>query len=71
MPLLEFTFNGGENTKQGAEFMKLFLHNVFLSEPIDAIIDDVEVNFGFEFTLMDRQEVAVEENKMCLNNFVT
>ena len=33
MPLLEFTFEGGENTKQGAEFMKLFLYNLFICEP--------------------------------------
>jgi hypothetical protein len=38
-PLLEFTFEGGENTKKGAEFMKLFFYNLFLSEPLTAVID--------------------------------
>ena len=66
MPLLEFAFDGGENTKQGAEFMKLFFHNAFLSEPVDAFVDVVEINFGFEITQMAGEDVK-EENKNCLN----
>ena len=46
-PLLEFTFGGGENTKKGAEFMKLFFHNLFLCEPLAAIIEiDENQNFS-------------------------
>lgn len=47
MPLLEFTFEGGESTKQGCDFLRLMLHNLFLCEPQDAVID-VETDFGFE-----------------------
>lgn len=47
MPLLEFTFEGGENTKRGSEFMRFFFYNLFLCEPQDAIIDADEINFGY------------------------
>lgn len=47
LPLLEFSFEGGSHTKQGAEFLKLFFYNLFLSEPQNACIDIMEINFGF------------------------
>lgn len=48
LPLLEFTFEGGAHTKQGAEFFKLFFYNLFLAEPAQAVLDVMEVDFGFE-----------------------
>lgn len=47
LPLLEFTFEGGAHTKQGADFFKLFFYNLFLAQPEEAIIDLMECNFGF------------------------
>lgn len=48
LPLLEFTFEGGAHTKQGAEFFKLFFYNLFVAKPSEAVLDVMEVNFGFE-----------------------
>ena len=39
MPLLEFSFEGGESTKQGAGFLRLLFTNLFLAEPHEAEID--------------------------------
>jgi hypothetical protein len=58
LPLLEFTFDGGVHTKQGAEFLKLFLYNLFASEPQKACIDIIETNFGFQVTTV--AGIAVE-----------
>ena len=48
LPLLEFTFEGGAHTRQGAEFFKLFFYNLFIAEPNQAVLDVLEVNFGFD-----------------------
>lgn len=47
LPLLEFTFEGGSHTKQGADFFSLFFYNLFICEPVEAILDVGEFNFGF------------------------
>ena len=47
LPLLEFTFEGGAHSKQGAEFLRLFFSNLFVVDPIDAELELVEDNFGF------------------------
>ena len=47
LPLLEFTFEGGAHSKQGAEFLRLFFFNLFVAEPIDAELDLVDENNGF------------------------
>ena len=46
-PLLEFSFSGGANTKQGAEFLRVFFYNLFVASPHDALLDVMEANFGF------------------------
>jgi hypothetical protein len=33
MQLLQFTFTGGEHTKQGATFLQVFFWNLFVAEP--------------------------------------
>ena len=48
LPLLEFTFEGGAHTRQGAEFFKLFFYNLFVAEPNAAVLDVLDSNFGFE-----------------------
>jgi len=48
MPLLQFTFEGGANTKQGAEFLQVFFWNLFVVEPDQAKLDVLEMNFGFQ-----------------------
>ena len=48
LPLLEFTFEGGAHTRQGAEFFKLFFYNMFVAEPNAAVLDVLDFNFGFE-----------------------
>ena len=48
LPLLEFTFEGGAHTRQGAEFFKLFFYNMFVAEPHAAVLDVLDFNFGFE-----------------------
>mmetsp|Transcript_31130 Transcript_31130/g.38443 ORF Transcript_31130/g.38443 Transcript_31130/m.38443 type:complete len:97 (+) Transcript_31130:951-1241(+) len=48
LPLLEFTFEGGAHTRQGAEFFKLFFYNLFVAEPDQAALEVLEINFGFE-----------------------
>lgn len=62
MPLLEFTFEGGENTKKGSEFMRLFCYNLFLCEPQDAVIDAQEVNVGYSYFNVKVETKA--ENKL-------
>lgn len=47
MALLEFTMEGGEKTKQGADFLNLFFNNLFLCDPQDAVVETLETNFGF------------------------
>ena len=47
LPLLEFTFEGGAHTRQGADFFKLFFYNLFIAEPQNAALDVLEINFGF------------------------
>ena len=47
LPLLEFTFEGGAHSKQGAEFLRLFFSNLFVVDPIDAELDLTDDNFGF------------------------
>jgi len=46
--LLEFTFEGGAHTSQGSDFFKLFFYNLFVAEPHEAVIDIMEINFGFD-----------------------
>ena len=36
LPLLEFSFEGGAHSRQGAEFLRLFFHNLFVAEPAEA-----------------------------------
>ena len=48
LPLLEFTFEGGAHTRQGAEFFKLFFYNLFVADPSDACLDFQEINFGLD-----------------------
>lgn len=48
LPLLEFTFEGGAHTRQGAEFFKIFFYNLFVAQPNEAALDVMEINFGFE-----------------------
>lgn len=62
-PLLEFTFEGGENTKQGAEFLKLFFYNLFVSEPQDAIIETMETNFGYSLLNCNPEQEEEKEEK--------
>lgn len=57
MPLLEFTFEGGESTKQGCDFMRLLLFNLFICEPQDAVIDNFETDFGFSIVQVADIEV--------------
>jgi hypothetical protein len=57
MPLLEFTFEGGESTKQGSDFLRLLFHNLFICDPQDAVIDTVEVDFGFRILEVKEAEV--------------
>ena len=47
LPLLEFTFEGGAHSKQGAEFLRLFFYNLFVAEPIEAELDLFDDNIGF------------------------
>jgi len=47
-PILAFTFSGGVSARQGAEFLKEMLFNMFIAEPQNAIQDVMEINFGFE-----------------------
>lgn len=47
LPLLEFSFEGGAHTRQGAEFFKLFFYNLFIAEPNEAALDVLETNFSF------------------------
>lgn len=47
LPLLEFTFEGGAHSRQGADFISLFFHNLFVAEPSEAKLDLIEANFGF------------------------
>eukprot|EP00347_Sterkiella_histriomuscorum_P003094 403365611 len=49
-PILDFAFSGGQSCRQGAEFLKLFLFNMFVAEPSEAIQDVMEINFGFQIT---------------------
>ena len=49
LPLLEFTFEGGAHSRQGADFFKLLFYNLFVAEPPEAVLDIMEVNFGFQF----------------------
>lgn len=53
LPLLEFTFEGGAHTLQGAEFFKLFFYNLFVAEPHAAALEVMEINFGFEASYYD------------------
>ena len=46
-PILDFTFSGNTSSKQGAEFLKELLFNMFIAEPNDALQDVLEINFGF------------------------
>lgn len=47
-PILNFTFAGGQQTSQGAHFLKTLFFNMFIAEPNDAIQDVMEINFGFQ-----------------------
>jgi len=48
LPLLEFTFEGGQHTKFGADFLTVFFYNMYVAEPQHAILDVMEINFGFQ-----------------------
>lgn len=50
MPILEFSFSGGSNSKQGADFLKTLFFNMFIADPSQAVQDVLEINFGFEVT---------------------
>ena len=47
-PILSFTFAGGSSSRQGVDFLKEIIFNMFLADPQNAIQDVMEVNFGFE-----------------------
>jgi hypothetical protein len=49
-PLLIFTFSGSQSSKQGLEFLKVLLFNMFIAEPSEAHQDVMEINFGFQIT---------------------
>lgn len=65
--ILDFSFQGGQACKQGADFLKTFFFNMFVASPLDALQDVMEINFGFEVTSIAGKEVdskpAEEEKK--------
>ena len=63
MPLLEFSFEGGESTKQGAGFLKLMFNNLFLAEPNGAVIETMETNFGYDIFMGDEAEPSPDQDK--------
>jgi hypothetical protein len=61
MPLLQFTFEGGSATLQGAEFIQLLFSNLFVLSPEHAKLDLAEINFGFQ--IVEPKQVLDEEKK--------
>jgi hypothetical protein len=51
-PILDYTFQEhyGLNTQMGCDFLSLLIFNLFVSEPLDAVQDVLESNFGFQVT---------------------
>lgn len=50
-PILDFAFSSAcHSCRQGAEFLRLLLWNMFIAEPADAVQDVMEINFGFQIT---------------------
>ena len=61
MPLLQFTFSGGDHTKQGAELLKVVFWNLYQAKPNEADLDVIEINFGFQLVAV--AGISAEEKK--------
>ena len=70
LPLLQFSADGGAHTRQGARFLRIFFHNLFVAEPHEAELDQVDIEYSFASPLVtdafeeDLQKLITDDSSM-------